>query len=113
MAKKPLRTQKKATVVTVSKLKKRLWKVFSEYIRRKESYNDYCTCITCGKKFHWKEIQAGHYIHGNTKRTYFYEDNVHPQCVRCNMYLSGDLTNYAIYLENRYGKGAGRSAKRG
>ena len=69
-------------------------------------YAKNCKCVTCGERLDWKyEAQAGHYIHGNTKPTYFDERNVHPQCVSCNMYRSGCLDKYALYLESKYGIG--------
>lgn len=91
--------------LTISKLKKKVWAVFSKYIRL--LYSNYTTvkCVTCGTVKPIGEMHAGHYIHGNTKRTYFEERNVHPQCVSCNMYKSGNLAPYAIYLESFYGVG--------
>ena len=93
------------SIKSVSKLKKKAWKYFSKYIRLKNSKNGYCQCITCGKQCRVEEMNAGHYKHGNTKPTYFDERNVHPQCVSCNMYRSGNLDQYALYLEGRYGEG--------
>ena len=91
--------------LTISKLKKKLWKIFSKFIRLKYSKNGRCQCVTCGQWYPINEIHAGHYIHGNTKPTYFDERNVHPQCVRCNHNLSGNLNQYALYLEGKYGQG--------
>ena len=97
---------RKKKPVSVSKAKKRTWKIFSEWIRRKDADPaGYVQCVCCGKVLHYKESHAGHYIHGNTKRTYFEEKNVHPCCPKCNMYLSGNLTQYALFLEGKYGKG--------
>ena len=90
---------------SISWWKKKAWKVFSKYIKTKYSKNGYCQCITCGKQHPLEETHAGHYIHGNTKPTYFDERNVHPQCVACNMHRSGNLNQYALYLEGRYGVG--------
>ena len=42
----------------ISKLKKKLDKVFSEYIRRRNAdHLGFITCFTCGVKRHWKENQ--------------------------------------------------------
>jgi hypothetical protein len=38
-------------------LKKQLWKVMSEWIRRKDAVNDIATCVTCNCKKHWKKIK--------------------------------------------------------
>ena len=51
-------------------------------------------CYTCGKLAHWKELQCGHYIHGDNLD--FELDNLRPQCPRCNKWLHG---NGAIYAE--------------
>ena len=91
--------------LTISKLKKKAWKLFSQYIRQKYAIGGYVRCITCGKHGLIAEFHAGHFIHGNTKKTYFDERNVHPQCVGCNMYRSGHLAIYAIRLEELYGRG--------
>ena len=88
-----------------SKLKKKIWKLFSRCIRLTDSVNGYSSCVTCGTVKPIEELHAGHYIHGNTKKTYFDERNVHPQCVSCNMYKSGSLDKYALYLERVYGNG--------
>lgn len=53
---------KKTKKPSVAKLKKKLWTLFSEYIRRLYSHDDICECVTCGVKKHWKELQAGHFI---------------------------------------------------
>jgi hypothetical protein len=83
-----------------SAYKKRLWKIFSRYIRLR----DKATCITCGKRCELGEIHAGHYIPKSRGMSiYFNEKNVHAQCARCNLYLRGDLSNYALKLIDKYG----------
>ena len=34
----------------------------------------------------------------------FVEDNQAPQCRRCNLFLSGNLAQYALYMIDRYGR---------
>ena len=87
-------------------LKDKFWKVFSEYIRRRDSdWQGMATCCTCGKVKHWKEMDAGHY---NPKTDglsmYFEEKNVHAQCNPCNRFGHGKLNNYAIFLRRKYGE---------
>ena len=91
--------------ITHQGLKKKLWKVFSEYIRRRDAdWKGYVKCCTCGKRMHWKEADAGHYKSKNQGlAVYFLEYNVHPQCTGCNRFRHGNLTSYAIYLQERYG----------
>ncbi len=83
---------------------KLLDKVFSEYIRRKYSDdNGDVRCCTCSKMDHWKYMQAGHFISRGNMSLRFSEFNVHPQCPECNELKEGNLMQYRIYLENRYG----------
>lgn len=60
-----------------------------------------CTCVTCGTKRHWKDLDAGHYLPGNSVK--FVEINCHCQCVRCNQHLSGNLIKYAKFMLDEYG----------
>lgn len=83
-------------------MKKLAWNEFSEYLRRKNAdFYGVCECITCGFKAHWKEMQAGHFIHGKFD---FDEMNVNVQCARCNKYLHGNLGFYALKLITKHGK---------
>ena len=89
MSKKPTR----------SKLVKKLDTVFSQYIRRSNADNNgYCTCVTCNKTFHWKEIQAGHFMSRKHYSIRWSEENVKPQCVACNVYRAGEQYKYSIFL---------------
>lgn len=88
------------------KLKAKLWRLFSEYIRRKDANLDgYNVCCTCGKVAHYKELQAGHYYHDKSLPLHFCESNVHPQCVKCNYFKDGNRDEYALFLEKTYGMG--------
>jgi hypothetical protein len=77
------------------------WKVWSIFIRQSFADNrGYCTCYTCEAVKHWKEMQAGHYHHGALD---FDKRNIHPQCIRCNKWLSGNLGIYAEKLTKELG----------
>lgn len=86
-------------------LKRQLWKVMSEWIRRKDAdINGYVKCVTCGCKKHWKEMDAGHYIPKTAGLgMYFCENNIHPQCTYCNRFLHGNIQRYAIFMQETYG----------
>lgn len=73
----------------------KVWKVFRIYILRRDN----CICFTCGETAN----QAGHFIHGKYKPTYFDEKNVHAQCVKCNFFLDGNRDTYLRKLQIRYG----------
>lgn len=69
----------------------------NEYIRLRDKDE---TCISCGK---YKELQAGHfYSAGHNQCLRFNEDNIHGQCVQCNMHLNGNLLEYRKGLIRRY-----------
>jgi len=82
-------------------LKKKLWKIFSEYIRRRDDGK----CYTCSTKKDWKEMDAGHFIPagGSNPELYFNEKNVHCQCTSCNRFKHGNLSVYAYNLTLQYG----------
>lgn len=94
--------------------KKEYWKCFSIYIRRR----DKGVCFTCDKTLPdyydrhgnlldgWKSGQAGHFITAAScgLALYFHEQNVHCQCYRCNVNLSGNWLEYERKIIEIYGK---------
>ena len=92
-------------VDTVKSLKKEVWDLFSEWVRRSESdENGYCKCVTCGRVLHWKEVDAGHYISRKHNSVFIDERNVHPQCKSCNGFGHGMEAAYKNYIIKRYGE---------
>lgn len=88
------------------KLIKKLDRVFSQYVRLNHSDNaGYCTCITCSKKFYYKDIDAGHFVSRRHIITRFDELNVFPQCKYCNRFLNGLQYEYGKAIDARFGKG--------
>lgn len=79
VAKKPLRKN----------LIKELDTVFSQYIRLRYAKNEIAECYTCGKKDHWKKLQAGHFASRKHYSTRWNEDNVQVQCYGCNIANQG------------------------
>lgn len=72
---------------------------FNRYIRLRYAGN---VCISCQKKP--KKENAGHYFSAGTHTNVrFDEMNVHLQCEHCNTFLSGNLIEYGIHLENKIG----------
>lgn len=91
----------------LGKWKKKAWKYFSIYIRTRDCIKttgspDYGICVTCEKRFHFKELQAGHYVSGRNNAVLFDEDLVHAQCMRCNIWLEGNKTKYALFMFKRF-----------
>ena len=98
---------------TISKLKKKLDKVFSEYIRRRNADDlGFITCFTCGVKRHWKDQQAGHFQSRSHHSTRWDEFNVQVQCVKCNMFRQGEQYKFGLYLDERYGKGTAKDLEK-
>ncbi len=92
---------KKKSSNTVSVLKRKLWEVFSKYIRERDNY----TCFTCGRKGEGSGMHAGHFIAKSAGGLllYFHEKNVNAQCYQCNINLGGNQ-----YI---YGKKLGKTAE--
>ena len=93
---------KKTKKKTPAQLKKILWKLFSEWVRRTSGGK----CFTCGVQKEWKQLHAGHYIRSSAGlATYFDEQNVHAQCYACNIWRDGNSDEYALKLKQTYGEG--------
>lgn len=91
--------------MSVSRALKTTDQVFSWYIRRKYADNfGRNTCITCGSINDWQKMDAGHYVSRGVKSLRFDERNVHPQCQRCNRFREGVKDEYALKLQEMYGK---------
>ena len=91
---------------TISKLKKKLDVLFSQYIRRRNAdHLGRVKCFTCGIEKHWKEQQAGHFQSRSHHSTRWDEVNVQVQCVKCNMYRQGEQYKFGMYLDQMFGDG--------
>lgn len=84
--------------LSLSGWKKKVWKVFSLWIRNRDSW----TCYTCGCA--GALMQAGHFIPRQHSATLFDEMNVHAQCARENLYGNGAPHVYAQKLIAQYGQ---------
>ena len=86
-------------------LKTKLDRVFSEYIRHSGAdSNGNVKCCSCNKAFHWKEVDAGHFVSRRCLITRYEETNVHPQCRYCNRFCEGNTSGYALFMIKKYGK---------
>ena len=95
MAKKP----------TITKARSKAWDAMSQYIRQKDAVDGYSKCVTCGNVNHYKKHHAGHFIpqsQGNAVR--FEENNVHVQCLRCNVHLGSNGPEYYTFMLDTYGQ---------
>ena len=91
---------------TISKLKKKLDSLFSQYTRlRNADHLGRVKCFTCGVEKHWKEQQAGHFQSRSHHSTRWDEVNVQVQCVKCNMFRQGEQYKFGMYLDQKFGEG--------
>jgi len=90
---------------TLKSTKLRAWKVFSEYIRKRDAdRNGICTCITCGVKKHYSDMQAGHGMGGRMNSILFSPVLVNCQCKSCNIFRGGNYDEYHKVLLERHGE---------
>ena len=93
---------------TVAKVKKRVWLLFSRYIRLRDCLKttgspEYGECISCGNTKSYSDLDAGHFVpkHANN---YFSQLGVHAQCRHCNSFLHGNQLGYRRGLVELYGE---------
>ena len=107
----PLRMAKKKKGVRY--WHKKLWKVFSRYVRLRDS-EEYlemfpevgeigAACISCQNFYPIKNIQAGHFITSVKTRIKYDERNVHAQCYSCNIHKKGAWDDYYKAMQKKYG----------
>lgn len=77
----------------------KLDKVFSLYIRLRDKGK----CFTCGVVKDYREMDAGHFISRRHNITRWNEQNVQAQCTYCNRFQHGNLAEYTVRLQNKYG----------
>lgn len=94
---------------SVSELKKKADKVFSIWIRNRDSVDGYAVCFTCGVPKPISQMQAGHFVSRRVNLLRYDEKNVHAQCYSCNVMKHGDLYTYAKKLDEYYGQGTADS----
>lgn len=87
---------KKKSKQKIPVLKRKLWEVFSKYIRQR----DRGICFICSRKCEGSGYHAGHFIPKSVGGLilYFNEDNVHGCCYHCNVNLGGNLYEYGIKI---------------
>jgi hypothetical protein len=84
---------------------KKLWKVFSIFIRLRDSNADgYGSCFTCGKPLFWKDGDCGHGLGRQHLSTKYDEKNNHLQCKPCNGFEGGRREIYKKKMNERYGQ---------
>lgn len=93
---------------TVAKKKKKVWELFSRYIRLRDCLTttgspEYGECISCGETKPYSKLDAGHFV-PKRSNNYFSERGVNAQCRHCNSYLHGNQLGYRRGLVELYGE---------
>lgn len=78
-------------------------RVFSEFIRLRDSKDGYFTCCSCWEMKPYEQADAGHFINRKWMATRYREDNVHAQCRACNRFDEGNSVGYARFMDKKYG----------
>lgn len=87
---------------SVAALRRRLWDAVSRRI--KETWGN--TCFTCGATgLEGKNWHTAHFVNAGLSAAVRYDpDNLRPSCGRCNIWLRGNLAEYAIRLMDQIGE---------
>lgn len=96
-------TRKPSTATLTNKLDK----VFSEFIRLRDSkpfgYR-YFRCISCGQIKPFEQMDCGHFISRTHKATRWDEENCHGECRACNRMSADHIIYYQRNLERLIGR---------
>lgn len=106
---KPMPLFDKAGITVKKKpdLKAKLDKVFSLYIRLRDSkpFNyRFFKCISCGEIKPFEQADCGHFHSRRHLSTRFDEDNAHAECRACNRFSADHLINYEKNLIAKIGQ---------
>lgn len=104
------KTKKEIKPLTGKKVKrkadlvKKLDKVFSLYIRLRDSMpSGYFKCISCGQIKRFDQADCGHFFGRKHMATRFDEDNCSAECSSCNRFVSDHLIGYQTNLIRKIG----------
>ena len=93
------KTIQKYSKYSVAELKTKAQRVFNAWIRKRD---EGLPCISCGSG---TPTQACHYLsQGHHSALRYNEDNTHLGCIRCNLFLHGNLINYRKGLVKKIGE---------
>jgi hypothetical protein len=96
----------RAKLPSIPSLKRKLWKLCSEFNRRKDcDETGTGNCISCGALLYWKDGDAGHFIpRARQGETYYLKENIHLQCKRCNGFdVERGKIGYTMAMIDKYG----------
>ncbi len=89
---------------TKASLVKALDKVFSQFIRLRDTPGGVGRCISCQKVITYSDCDCGHYINRKHMTTRYDEKNCNAQCRSCNRFDEGNMQGYRRGLINKIGE---------
>ena len=90
---------KKQSSLPIARLKQKLDKIFSIFIRNRGKG----ICFTCGLKRTPKLMQCGHFISRTHSSTRWNDINCQSQCFACNIWKRGNIAEFSARLIEKYG----------
>lgn len=105
----PKKVKKRKTKTPYQRAADAHWRAFSRYIRRRDCLMTtgdptQGRCVTCGKVYDYRDLQAGHYVPGRRNSIKFDDRNCHAQCVGCNIWGRGQGAKYHEFMLKTYGQ---------
>lgn len=86
-----------------AKLKKKLDKLFSKWVRDKDG-----NCFTCDRVCFGSNRHAAHFITRGHMSTRWNPVNVQIGCYRCNINLYGNQYEFGLRLDKKFGQGTAK-----
>lgn len=100
------KTTPKKKKIGLSPYIRKLDRIFSEYIRLRDSrpfgYKAF-RCISCGQVKPYEEMDCGHFVGRTHMATRFDEENCNGECRACNRFSSDHMIYYQRNLEKKIG----------
>jgi hypothetical protein len=95
------------------KLVHKLDDAFSEYIRLRDAdENGIVSCITCGDRQHWRDVDCGHFVKRGNASVRWNLKNSAGQCRLCNSTHDGMEDLHAEAIDRKYGEGTAEELRR-
>ena len=87
--------------------KKEADRLFSLWIRQRDSIDGVCRCITCGTPHQWRYLDCGHFMLRQHEVTRYHEMNCNAQCKACNNkdWNQGKQYEHGLFIDMKNGEG--------
>jgi len=97
--------KKKKKLKSIAKLVEEAAVILQRIVRLKAADGQgYVQCVTCGIQQPWQDMQGGHFISRVFTAHKLLEENINPQCPRCNGPLRGNQAAYTLFMVDTYGR---------